>query len=177
VPPTIDEFVALRGEALLRFALMLTGSRPAAEDLVQAVLAHAYPRWGHIRDLDRPEAYLKRMVVNQHLRWHRRLWRGEIPTASPGGERPPTVDDGAEERASRDETWRLLAGLPRRQRAVLVLRYYEDLSDTEIAMVLGCRPATVRSQAARALATLRAAAPNGRTATDGPRPRKEETLR
>ena len=157
--PTFEEFVAARGEALLRVALMLTGDPHAAEDLVQVVLAKAYPRWGRISGLDQPEAYLRRVLVHEHLRRSRRRWHREFPVAAIADTGPATVADGAEARASRDAAWALLARLPARQRAVLVLRYYEDLPDAEIATVLGCRASTVRSQAARALATLRAALP------------------
>jgi RNA polymerase sigma factor (sigma-70 family) len=108
--------------------------------------------------MERPEAYLKTVLVNEHLRWWRRRASREVPVAAVAAD-APVAGDPAAEQASRDAAWALLAGLPRRQRAVLVLRYYEDLADTEIAAVLGCAPATVRSQAARALATLRAAVP------------------
>lgn len=152
--PTIEEFVAARGEALLRFALMLCGDRHGAEDLVQSVLAKAYPRWGRIASLDRPEAYLRKVLVHEQLRRSRRRWHREVPV--PALADTAQIADSTDRVASRDAAWALLAGLPARQRAVLVLRYYEDLADPEIAAVLGCRPGTVRSQAARALATLRA---------------------
>lgn len=156
-PPTIEEFVAARGEALLRVALMLCGSPHEAEDLVQAVLAKVYPRWARISTLDQPEAYVRKVLVHEQLRRSRRRWRREL--AMPAVHAEPAASDDADAYASRDAAWSLLAGLPGRQRAVLVLRYYEDLSDPEIATVLGCRASTVRSQAARALATLRAALP------------------
>jgi RNA polymerase sigma-70 factor (sigma-E family) len=158
VQPTIEEFVAVRGPALLRFALMLSGDRHTAEDLVQSVLAKAIPRWSRIVAMQLPERYLKKMVLNELLGWRRRRWRTEVPVATAATDRP--VDDDTAAHASRSAAWHLLARLPRRQRAVLVLRYYEDLTDGEIAAVLGCRASTVRSQATRALATLRAALPN-----------------
>jgi len=154
---TFDEFVAARGEALLRFALMLCGDRYLAEDLVQSVLAKVYVRWRRVAGMQRPEAYVKTVLVHEHLRWWRRRSSTELPVS-----RQPMVDaadDGTAARASRDAAWELMRRLPKRQRAVLVLRYYEDLSDAEIAAVLGCAPSTVRSQAARALAALRAAVP------------------
>jgi RNA polymerase sigma-70 factor (sigma-E family) len=153
---TFEEFVVARGGALLRFALMLAGDRHGAEDLVQSVLARAYPRWSRIEAMERPEAYLKAALVNEHLRWWRRRANREVPVAAPA-ERE--VADTTSAHASRDAAWALLGRLPRRQRAVLVLRYYEDLPDAEIATILHCAPATVRSQAARALATLRSALP------------------
>jgi RNA polymerase sigma-70 factor (sigma-E family) len=155
--PTFEEFVTARGAALLRFALMLTGDRHQAEDLVQSVLAKAYVRWARVAGMSRPEAYLKRVLVNENLRWWRRLSSRELPVAAPADGAADGDDAGSH--AARDAAWALLRRLPRRQRAVLVLRYYEDLSDTQIAEVLGCAPATVRSQATRALATLRATVP------------------
>ena len=152
-----DEFVAARGEAFLRFALMLCGDRHLAEDLVQSVLAKAYVRWSRVAAMERPEAYLKTVLVHDHLRWWRRRSSRELPLAAPAD--GSVAGDGAEAHASRDAAWELLRRLPKRQRAVLVLRYYEDLSDAEIAAVLGCAQSTVRSQAVRALATLRAAVP------------------
>lgn len=155
--PGIEEFVAARGGALLRFAFMISGHRHTAEDLVQTVLSRAYPRWSRIAMLERPEAYLKTMLVHEHLRWRRRLAGNETPVPTSDLDGP--TDAPADRIASRDAAWALLGRLPRRQRAVLVLRYYEDLSDGEIAVVLGCAESTVRSQAARAIAALRAAVP------------------
>src|SRR3954470_21087411 len=154
--PTFDDYVASRGAALLRLAFMLTGDRHLAEDLTQDVLARVYGRWTRIAGLEQVDAYVRRALVNTHVSWRRRRSSGEVPVAEPVD---PAVSDAgpdrAEAAAERDQAWRLLATLPRRQRAVLVLRYYEDLSDQEIAGILGCSPATVRSQASRALATLR----------------------
>jgi len=155
--PTFEEFVAVRGRALLSFALMLCGDRHRAEDLVQSVLVKAYPRWSRIVRMERPEAYLKTVLVNEHLRWWRRRSSREVPVPQHPGTLPG--EDPAGAHASRDAAWRLLGALPPKQRAVLVLRYYEDLSDAQIGAVLGCGESTVRSQATRALATLRAALP------------------
>jgi RNA polymerase sigma-70 factor (sigma-E family) len=157
VHPTVEDFLAARGAALLRFAVMLTGHRPAAEDLLQSTLGRAYPRWSRIAAMEQPEAYLKKMLTNEHLRWRARRSSAELPIAEPpdGG----VVASPADHHASRDAAWALLGRLPRRQRAVLVLRYYEDLTDAEIASVLGCRESTVRSQAARGIAALRLAVP------------------
>jgi RNA polymerase sigma-70 factor (sigma-E family) len=159
--PAFEEFVAARGEALLRFALMLCADGDLAQDLVQSVLAKAYPRWARIVAMQRPEAYLKAVLINEHLRWWRRRSSRELPTAAPlvAEHSPVTGSDHAGYHASRDAAWELLCSLPRRQRAVLVLRYYEDLPDAEIATILGCAESTVRSQAARALAVLRALVP------------------
>ncbi|TDD13716.1 SigE family RNA polymerase sigma factor [Kribbella turkmenica] len=150
---SFDDLVVSSERRLLRLGLMLTGGIQSAEDLVQTVLARAHRKWDRIRSLDNPEAYLRTMVVNEFLSWRRLLKNRELPVAEPAD--VASGEDVAARQAQRDATWRLLEELPRRQRAVLVLRYYEDLPDDEIAAVLGCAPATVRSNAARGLATLR----------------------
>lgn len=154
---TFDELVLSNERRLLRLALMLCGGVHSAEDLVQTVLARAHRRWARISALEHPEAYLRTMVVNEFLSWRRRLKNREVPMAEIL--EPPPADDVSGRQAQRDAAWRLLARLPRQQRAVLVLRFYEDLPDDEIAAVLGCSPSTVRSNAARGLASLRAAVP------------------
>ncbi|GAA1113093.1 SigE family RNA polymerase sigma factor [Kribbella jejuensis] len=150
---SLDDVVRSTERRLLRLGLMLSGSVHNAEDLVQSVLARAHRQWDRIGGLDHPEAYLRTMVVNEYLGWRRLLKNREVPLAEPL--EPATYDDHGIRQAQRDATWRLLARLPRKQRAVLVLRYYEDLTDPDIAEILGVSPATVRSNAARALATLR----------------------
>lgn len=156
-PLTFDEVVASNERRLLRLALMLSGGVHSAEDLVQTVLARAHGRWDRIGSVDKPDAYLSKMVVNEFLSWRRRLKNQELPLA----ELPdaPADDDVSARLVQRDAAWRLLAGLPRQQRAVLVLRFYEDLPDDEIATILGCSAGTVRSHASRGLATLRANLP------------------
>jgi RNA polymerase sigma-70 factor (sigma-E family) len=145
--------VAARAPALLRLAVMLTGSRVDAEDLLQTTLARTQRHAERITAMGAPAAYLRRAMVHEHLSGVRRLGRRVRETPLAGHDvavdPTPVVD-------LQDETWRLLATLPRRQRAVLVLRFYEDLPDREIAEVLGCSEPTVRSNASRALATLRA---------------------
>jgi RNA polymerase sigma-70 factor (sigma-E family) len=156
---TLDEVVESSERRLLRVALMLSGGVHSAEDLVQTVLARAHRQWDRIGSLDHPEAYLRKMVVNEFLSWRRRLKNRELPTAEfdeTGFDETVATEDFSSRQAERDATWRLLAELPRRQRAVLVLRYYEDLPDDEIATILGCSASTVRSNAARGLAGLRA---------------------
>lgn len=148
---TFDEFVVTRASALLRFAYLLTSDRELARDLVQEALAKASRRWSFVSKADRPEAYVRRIVVNEFLSWRRRKSSGEIP-----GPVPETIaDDDIDALAERDLIWRILAGLPRRQRAVLVLRYYEALPDSEIGALLDCAEGTVRSLASRAFETLR----------------------
>jgi RNA polymerase sigma-70 factor (sigma-E family) len=151
---TFEEFAAARLPAVLKFAAVLTGDRGLAEDVVQEVLIRASTRWQAIAGLDKPEAYIRKMIVNEYLSWRRRSWR--LVLSGTGAElRGRPAPDHAAGYAERDAIWAELAKLPPRQRAVLVLRYYEGLTDPEIADVLGCRPGTVRGYACRALAALR----------------------
>ena len=150
-----DAFVVARGQALLRFAHVLCGSGHLAEDLVQEVLARAHRRWERIERMEAPEAYVRRAVVREYLSWRRRRASTERLVAQVP--EPAHEHDPAQRVAARDEMWVLLAGLPRAQRAVLVLRFYADLADDEIAVALGCSPSTVRAHASRALARLRTA--------------------
>lgn len=152
---TFEEFAAARLPAVLRFAGVLTGDRALAEDVVQDALIRASRRWQTIGQLDRPEAYVRKMIINEFLSWRRRSWRLVLGGTGGGLDGQP-IPDPAADYAERDAITTELAKLPRRQRAVLVLRYYQGLSDPEIAEVLGCRPGTVRGYAARALAALRA---------------------
>ena len=149
------EFVSARMPAVLRWAHLLTGDRGRAEDLVQHAFAATYRHWRRIEPAG-AEAYVRRAVLNAHLSWWRRGWRSEQPVAEPperaGPDRTGDVDE-------RDAMWAALAGLPPRQRAVLVLRYYEDLSEAEIARVLDVSPGTVKSQAAKGIARLRTLVP------------------
>lgn len=154
---TFEEFAASRLPALLAFAAVLTGQRATAEDIAQEVLIRAYAKWDMIGSLDRPEFYVRKMVLNEYLSWRRRTWR-LIPSADAAGAtgRPATSEpDLADQYADRTALLAEVGKLPRRQRAVIVLRYYEDRSDTEIAELLGCRPGTVRAHAAKALSALR----------------------
>jgi RNA polymerase sigma-70 factor (sigma-E family) len=150
--PEFAAYVAARQRALLRTAWLLTGDWAAAEDLVQTALLKAWRRWGSIAGS--PDAYVRKVIVTTYLSWRRRKWHGETPT----GTLPetPGLDDY---RAAdlRDALARLLPSLPPGQRAVLVLRHYEDLTEAQTARVLGCSVGTVKSQNARALARLRAA--------------------
>jgi RNA polymerase sigma-70 factor (sigma-E family) len=151
---TFEEFAAARLPAVLRLAGVLTGDRSLAEDVVQEVLIRANARWQSIARLDRPEAYINKMIVNEYLSWRRRSWRLVLAGAGTDLHVRPTPDPAAGY-AERDAIFGELAKLPTRQRTVIVLRYYEGLSDAEIAEVLGCRPGTVRGYACRALAALR----------------------
>jgi RNA polymerase sigma-70 factor (sigma-E family) len=147
------EYVVRQRPALMRFATVLTCQTWLAEDLVSDVLGRAFERWDRISGMAQPNAYVRRMIVNEYLSWHRRLARTS-PRAEVGAD-SAGLSDGADERAERDAMIRRLAGLPRKQRAAVVLRYYAGLPDAEIAVQLGCRVTTVRSQISRALATLR----------------------
>jgi RNA polymerase sigma-70 factor (sigma-E family) len=151
---TFEEFAAARLPAVLKFAAVLTGDRGLAEDVVQEVLIRANARWPVIGGLPRPEAYVRKMVVNEYLAWRRRSWRLVLFGAGSGVEGLPAPDPAAGY-AEREAMLAELGKLPRRQRAVVVLRYYEGLSDQEIAEMLGCAPGTVRGHASRALAALR----------------------
>jgi RNA polymerase sigma-70 factor (sigma-E family) len=149
-----EEFAATRLPAVLRFAGVLTADRALAEDVVQEVLIRASKRWDRLQTLDQPELYVRKMIVNEYLSWRRRNWR-LLPTGTAIETGDRASPDYAREHAERDALLTELGKLPRRQRAVLVLRYYQGLSDSEIAGVLGCTPGTVRGYASRALAALR----------------------
>lgn len=148
-----EDYVAARGSSLVRFAALLTGDRHRAEDLVQEALARTYLRWDRIRRADNPDVYVRRLLVNASRSWWRRRANRELPVERTA-DRPAPGDMGAES-AERDLMRRLIARLPHRQRAVLVLRYYEDLDDVAISQVLDCNPVTVRTHAMRALRALR----------------------
>jgi RNA polymerase sigma-70 factor (sigma-E family) len=149
-------YVRGRGEYLLRMAVLLTGDWHAAEDLVQASLTKLYCAWPRIR-ADGPDAYMRQVMVNTQRSWWRVSWRRERPApylaaVTPAGDR---AEDFAERHVLRLLVRQALAALPARQRIVLVLRYCEDLPDTEVADLLGCSPATVRVHAHRGMRALR----------------------
>ena|ERR1700691_5374017 len=151
---TFEEFVATRLQAVLHFAGVLTGDRALAEDVVQEVLIRVHRQWGRIAGLDHPEQYVRKMVLNEYLSWRRRSWR-MIPRGDTREVDDRQTLDYATAHAERDALLAELAKLPRRQRAVLVLRYYQGLTETEIAELLDCKPGTVRGYMSRALAALR----------------------
>lgn len=155
-PPGFEEFVVARGPRLLRVAWLLTGDRHLAEDLLQTVLAKVWPKWRRIAD-DSPEAYVRKALVNTYASWRQRRWNGEVPHGELPHAEPQDVT-ASDAFATVDLEHSLAAAirrLPPRQRAVVVLRFFEDLSVTETATILGCRPGTVKSQAAKALRALR----------------------
>jgi RNA polymerase sigma-70 factor (sigma-E family) len=147
----LADFVAEQGTALTRFAYLLCGDRALADDLVQDTYLALYRRFGETLSVAAPVAYARRVIVNAHISRGRARAAHEIVRA----ELPDTATDPHDE-SDQDAMWRLLATLPARQRAVLVLRFYADLPEAEIAAALGCRPGTVRSLATRAFAALRA---------------------
>ena len=151
---SFEEYVVASSGRLLRFAYVLCGDRHLAEDLVQDVLARTHRHWRRV-EADNPDAYLRTALVRAHLSWRRRRASTERVLADTPETGAPSTDF-AQEMASRDEMWKMLATLPKAQRAVMVLRFYEDLDDRRIAEVLGCAPVTVRVHASRALGTLRA---------------------
>jgi RNA polymerase sigma-70 factor, ECF subfamily len=153
-------FVGARSAALLRTAYLVTGHRQSAEDLLQTALAKTYLAWNRIDGPESVEAYVRRVMVTTHISWWRRH-KGREQTADPQvepdrtrttGDGSPTANDAFDER---DRLWNALRGLPDRQRTVLVLRYYEDLTEEEIAHLMGCSRGTVKTHASRGLAALR----------------------
>lgn len=150
-----DDFVRARGAALVRLARLLTGDRHRGEDLAQEVLAQAFVRWKRISAMNAPEAYLRRMLVNAAVTRGRRMSSRELVVADTGD--PASRHDLEHEVAERDVLWSHVRRLPAKQRAAVVLRYYEDLDDAAIAELLNCSPVTVRSQVKRALDALRGA--------------------
>ncbi|MEV6150558.1 SigE family RNA polymerase sigma factor [Nonomuraea sp. NPDC052129] len=142
-----EDFVRARGAALVRYGYVLTGNAEDAADLAQEALLKLSDNWSRVRNKDSPEGYVRTTMARQHISWWRRRRREQPTDDVPEGVHHDTHSFG--------ELWKELATLPRKQRTVLVLRYYEDLPDEEIAAILGISRGTVRSQAFRALATLR----------------------
>ncbi len=141
-----DAFVAAASRRLLATAYLLTGDHGRAEDLLQTALAKTWLAWARV---ETPEPYVRRAMVNTYASWWRRRWRGERPT----DDLPDQVY--LEESSDQHDLWVALRRLPRGQRAVLVLRFYEDLTEVETAQVLGCSVGTVKSQSAKGIAKLR----------------------
>jgi RNA polymerase sigma-70 factor (sigma-E family) len=166
-PPDRDaefaEFFRATWPRLFRTAYAVAGDRVLAEDALQTAFAKAYTSWHRVKAAQHPEAYVRRMAVNEVLSvlrrpWHRTERSTEVPEPAPA----PSPEGSA---VDRDLVWRAVSALPPRQRAVVVLRYYEDLSEAEIAEVLGCSRGTVKSTASAALANLRVHDPLDSTPT------------
>lgn len=150
-------YMQARQPALLRTAVLLTGDAHTAEDVVATALAKLFLAWDGVRDRGSLDGYVRRIIANETTSLWRRPWRRREVAAEmlPERGREDAYDDGRTE-----AVWRAVSSLPPRQRAVVVLRYYEELSEAEIADVLGISPGTVKSQASRALATLRTSNPD-----------------
>jgi RNA polymerase sigma-70 factor (sigma-E family) len=144
-----EAFVRARHHALLRYGTVLTGNADTAADLVQDALERTGLAWSRVQQQGDPEGYVRRVMANRSISTWRKLRRERLVSTPPEG--------SYEDRPTDRVMWDALANLPRRQRTVLVLRYYEDLSEAEIARVLSIAPGTVKSQASKALASLRAA--------------------
>lgn len=145
-------FVATRQRQLQRTAWLLTGDWAAAEDLVQSALAKTWRHWRRVRSAEDPDAYVRRIIVNSFANGWRRRWRGEEPTDPIPEQAMPDVADDLSVRISVQAA---LQHLSRRQRTVVVLRYFDDLTEAQTANVLGCAVGTVKSTTGRALERLR----------------------
>lgn len=145
------DFVASRQRKLLRSAWLLTGDWALAEDLVQTSLAQAWTRWSRIA-ADTPDAYVRRVMINTALGWRRRRWRAEVPTGAVPDRQPAGDDQRTETRLVLVEAIR---SLPPRQRATIILRFFDDMTEAQAADILGCSVGTVKSQTSKALAALR----------------------
>ena len=149
------EFMASRWPGLVRLGYGLTGDRGLAEDLAQSALAKAYASWARVRRADDPDAYVRRILINANSNRFRKR-----RVAEHSAEHVPEtgVADAADSFSQRSMLIAALMELPPRQRAVVVLRYWEDLSEAQVASIMGCSVGTVKSQASRALARLRTSA-------------------
>ncbi len=147
-----DAFVRARLPHLIRFGRVLTGSNEAAQDLVQDALERTLLAWSRIDSRDDPEGYVRRIMVNRNISIWRKFGREHLVDEA--------VDRATEDRHFDDDLWQALKTLPPKQRAVIALRYYEDLSEVDIARTLGCSVGTVKSQASKALAKLREIVPS-----------------
>ena len=146
------EFVDYRSKSLLRTAYLLVGDHGLAQDLLQEALIKTYVAWGRLEDPGNAEAYARRVLVTTAVSWHRRRSSSERPQEDVREHPRP---DATEAVSERDAVWRELQALPPRQRAAIVLRFYEDLTDAQAAEVMGCAVGTVSSQVSQGLRTLR----------------------
>jgi RNA polymerase sigma-70 factor (sigma-E family) len=150
---SFEEFASRQLRPLLGLAIAISSDVATAEDLVQDVLIKAHKHWDRIEGLDDPVAYVRRMLVNEHISW-RRKWSRIVPRADLSDDYEVAADFSGGV-VQRDLMSRLIADLPRQQQTVLALRYYAGLTDAEIAQTMHCSPGTIRGYASRALATLR----------------------
>jgi RNA polymerase sigma-70 factor (sigma-E family) len=153
-PDGFAEFVRAHSSRLQRTAWLLTGDWALAEDLVQTALAATWLHWHTLTRPDAPQLYVRRVMITTFLRWQRRRWRAEI-TSDLADERPALAADAYTRSDLRQSLQRALAALPPRQRAVLTLRYFVDLSEADTADALRCSVGAVKSHTAKAIANLR----------------------
>ncbi|HEV7146159.1 MAG TPA: SigE family RNA polymerase sigma factor [Pedococcus sp.] len=155
--PSFEEYVAARGVSLVHTAWLLTGDYQRAEDLVQTALGKTWPRWGQIVEVGEGsyDAYVRKVMMTTYISWWRRRWTAEYPTERLPERAPDGREDDEAAVDRRRDLLNALAPLPRGQRAVVVLRYFHDLTEAQTAEALGCSVGTVKSQTARALSTLR----------------------
>ena len=154
-PPGFDEFVVHRAQDLRRIAYLQTGNRHDADDLVQTALAKALPRWSSITRTDDPFPYVVTTLMNTRRSWWRRDKGRAITVAAPP--EPSHARDPFADRDTHLDLWAALQQLPSGQRKTVVLRYYEDLSEADTALILGCSIGTVKSQCSKGIASLRVA--------------------
>ncbi|WP_330457575.1 SigE family RNA polymerase sigma factor [Streptomyces sp. NBC_00820] len=153
-----QSFMVGRWPRLMRTAFLLTGEQHAAEDLVQSTLEQAYAAWRRVGTADDPEAYVRRVMINVHARKHRRRLKEFLAPRDDSGlvHEVPDTGDRIAQADDRSALLKALAQLPARQREAVVLRYWEDLTETQAARAMGCSIGTVKSNAAKGLAKLRA---------------------
>lgn len=147
------DFVRARQDALVRFGYFLTGDLQSGEDLVQTALAKLYLKWDTIRRVEALDAWVRRVMVNEHTSWWRRQWRRREVLDGDLARRPEPP--GAPDHLPDPDLWSVVQSLPTQQRAAVALRYYEDLTEAQTAAILGCSVGTVKSHTHRALSTLR----------------------
>ncbi|MEU0358089.1 SigE family RNA polymerase sigma factor [Streptomyces cyaneofuscatus] len=163
------DFVVGRWPRLMRTAFLLTGEQHAAEDLVQSTLEQVYVVWHRVAVADAPEAYVRRVMINAHAR--RKLREFLMPRSGDAGLAHEVADTGDRiaQAEDRHTLLKALVELPARQREAVVLRYWEDLTETQTAEAMGCSVGTVKSNTAKGIAKLRAVSGLVETATQGGR--------
>lgn len=150
------QFVEGSWHRLLRTAYLLTGDHGAAEDLVQTALMRTYRHWSRIESYEAPEAYVRRVMVNVNISaWRRRKAVVHVVAEPPEPAATGAAGDHQNAYAVRDELWRAVCAMSPRMRTAFVLRYFEDMTEAEVASVMGCAVGTVKSQIARGLTKLR----------------------
>lgn len=151
-PEAFGEFVSARSAALYRSAYLMIGDHGHAQDLLQEALTKTYVAWPRLRDVTKAEAYTRKAITTTAISWWRRRSWGERPSDAVPDRTTPSA---ADELAERDWLWQQLQSLPPRQRAAIVLRYYEDLSEAQTAAAMGCAVGTVKSQVSQGIKRLR----------------------